>query len=85
MEPYDRDDFACAGPNGEKVQFGPFYRPLDRDQTMSKRQSDGAVRLVWSRTIEIKIPFGPVLGTKGRSGKSGKNVVNFGYLLAIIS
>ena len=73
MEPYDWDDSGSAGPNPEKVRFGPFSPPLDRDRTMSKRRSVGAVRLVPSRTMESKIPFTTVLGAIGRSGKTTKN------------
>ena len=73
MEPYDWDDFSSAGPNREKVRFGPFSPPLDRDRTTSKRRSVGAVRLVPSRTMESKIPFTTVLGAIGRSGKTTKN------------
>ena len=73
MEPYDWDDSGSTGPNREKVQFGPFSRPLDRDRTTSKRRSVSAVRLVPSRTMERKIPFTTVLGATGRSGKAAKN------------
>ena len=81
MEPYDWDDSSSAGPNLEKVQFGPFSRPLDRDRTTSKRRSVSAVRLVPSRTMEIKIPFMTVLGPTGRSGKTTKNIETLNLIL----
>ena len=81
MEPYDWDDSSSAGPNLEKVQFGPFSRPLDRDQTTSKRRSVGAVRLISSRTMESEIPFTTVLGATGRSGKAAKNTDTLNAIL----
>ena len=81
MEPYDWDDSGSAGPKGEKVPFGPYSRPLDRDRTTSKRRSVGAVRLVPSRSMESKIPSTTVLGATGRSEKLTKNT---GTLNAIL-
>ena len=81
MEPYDWDDSGSAGPNLEKVRFGPCSRPLDRDRTTSKRRSVGAVRLVPSRTMESEIPFTTVLGATGRSEKAAKNTDTLNAIL----
>ena len=81
MEPYDWDDSGSAGPNLEKVQFGPFSRPLDRDRTTSKRRSVSAVRLVSSRTMENEMPLMTVLGEIGRSEKTTKNTDTLNAIL----
>ena len=73
MEPYDWDDSGSAGPNREKVRFGPCSRPLDRDRMTSKRRSVGAVRLVSLSTMESEMLLMTVLGATGRSGKTTKN------------
>ena len=81
MEPYDWDDSGSAGPNLEKVRFGPCSRPLDRDRTTSKRRSVSVVRLVSSRNMESEIPFMTVLGATGRSGKTTKNIETLNAIL----
>ena len=81
MEPYDWDDSGSAGPNREKVRFGPFSTPLDRDRTTSKRRSVGSIRLVSLRTMESKMPFTTVLGATGRSEKTTKNTDTLNAIL----